>query len=270
MSTKAVEKALGDYMSKLIYAVLDDVDLDNDNTISQLTTQSYTNLCKDKEQRGDNLKNRFTISPEVKQLMTKLFTLMNDELKQVVLVDADTPATLLVKLDEANADCYSAFMFKLASKYVSQFGATLVGAGDPTGYFVGQIGGANPKYAAKPLISALVYSQFEAFLKAVSWLTGTVIWHTGTAVNESVLMSCLTIGGLNSVMKATLKASLPEKVVKPKKPKVAKTDGATPASTDESSDASVDTPTTTPTLTPTPTGDAVTMTKEVANLLAGI
>jgi hypothetical protein len=231
MSTtaKAHEKQFGDYLSKLIYAVFDDIDLswNGDQKCSPLVFQSYKNLCADKKDRGAGLKNRFTISDPVRQFLAFLHTSMLEELGGIVIDDGDSVATIGTKLLEANPESYTAFMYQVASANKARFGPTLKSACDSTRWFHGQIVGALTGYAARPVITAVLSTEFDSFMKSLAWLIGKLIFYHEMPVTETLFMGLLAQQAVCQEMLDVLQSSLRAKV--PAKPRPNKKAAVTPA-----------------------------------------
>jgi hypothetical protein len=231
MSTKTFETQFSAALTRCIYAVFDDIEADWDGTseFNPLSYQSYKNLCKtDKNDKADGVKARFTLLSEARQFMVVMFNKMIEEINVATnagdpLTDDDSSATIAEKLGNANAECYTQFMFDLASRYRSKFGPVLAADADPTKWIRGQIVGSLPKYSAKEMVIARLNTEFTNFLKALAWIIGKLIWYTKTSVSESLFLGLLAQQSMPQEMLDILQASLrakPEKAPskKTKKP----------------------------------------------------
>jgi len=236
LNAKNFEKQFNEYLSKLIYAVFDDIARDWNGSIKHnpLIFQNYTNLLLDKKDRGEGLKSRFTIYSEVRQYLTLMFGKFVEEFKNIQMVDGDTVQSVIEKLNEANAECFSAFMFELGNRYKSKFGATLRSAGDQQRWFHSQIVGFLPEYATRHVLIGMVSDEFDTFLKAVAWIFGKLIWYYEVSVNSELFLGTLAQQDMEQVMLDELSSGLRAKV--PAKPRKAKTDAKTKGK--EAADAS--------------------------------
>lgn len=269
LNAKTFEKQFNDYFSKLIYAVFEDIERDwnGDLPHSPLMYQNYKNLCKDKKDRGDGLKNRFTISDPVRQFLTFLFGKMIEEVRNVQLVDGDSIASITEKLEGENAECYTVFMYQVANVLKNEFGETLKAAGDPSLWFHNQIIGFLPQYATKPVLIALISSEFDTFLKAFAWLFGKLLWYYEVTISEQLFLGILAQQGMRQDMLDVLHSSLRAKPAA--KPRVRKT-----ASSAASSAANTPSPSagenTEPKNEPNPVESEAAADKELADMLADV
>lgn len=230
LNPKICEKQLNDYVSRLIYAAQADIDADYEGTpkYSPLLFSNYENICKDKKDRGEGLKNRFSLLDATKQFVTILFGKLLDECKQITIDDKDEPAAIRQKLVDATTDCFSDFMIGMSDLHRNNFGPVLKSAGDPTRWFYNQIAGQLPLYAAKPLILARINGIFDDFLKALAWDIGCLQWHMSGNVSENMFLAVMAQNGMTSLLQSLLEDSLREKA--PTKPRSKKE--KTPESTD--------------------------------------
>lgn len=237
VNAKEVEKHFNEYLSKLIYAVFKDIETDWNGPIthSPLMYQTYDNLCKEKQKQADGVKNRFTIADPTRQYLTFMFGRMIEELKNIAMVDGDTAASIRAKLVSANAECYTDFMYSV-STLRDRFGSTLKNAADPTMWFHNQIVGCLPQYVAKPMLIAIVSTEFDAFLKSLAWLLGKLLWYTNDSVSANLFLGTMARQGMSQLMLDLMAGSLRDKP--PAKPRQKKTvagaaapGAATPATT---------------------------------------
>lgn len=235
-------------LSRFIYAAQKDIEANwnGDAKYSPNVYQSYDNMLKTKEDQGNSLKGRFSISDAAKQFITFFFGRMIAEIKNIDLNDNDTVETMRGKLVDANVECYSDFMFGLAATLRGDFGETLNSAGDPAQWYRSQICGLLPKYQMNERVISLISVEFNDFLKAVSWILGTLLWYHPKAIDEGMFIgSVVALQGMRQEMIDVLSACLREKPpVKPKvaKPKVAKAADSTEVkgeSTDNNNSAEV-------------------------------
>src|SRR5579872_4445364 len=115
MSVKTVEKHFRTYLAKLTYAVFADKErhLNVNIKYDPLMYQTYKNICKDKKDQIDGAKSRFTVGDVPSQLMVILFGKLTNEIKNTQLDENDTIDQIIQKLEAANADCFSKFMFDM-------------------------------------------------------------------------------------------------------------------------------------------------------------
>lgn len=191
IDSKNFETKFNEYLSKLIYAVFDDIEREGyaPPKYDQYSYNSYNNLLKDKKLRADGVKNRFTITSEVKQMCTYLFTKLIEDIKLVPVLDEDASMVkAITNLGVEYDECYSVFIIHLASNYKQSFDTTLKSANDPTMWFYNQIVGLLPVYAGKVKIIAEITSIFDDFLKTMAWLIGNLIWYTEQSVNRDLFI----------------------------------------------------------------------------------
>lgn len=238
INAKVFEPKINEYLSKLIYAVFDDITREWNGQVkySNLIYQNYQNLLLDKKSRSDGLKNRFSVSSEVRQYITMFFVKMVNELSTIEIGDNDTIATLSEKLDAAYApECYTTFMWGVGTQYKTKWGATLKSAGDSTQWFQGKIiEGPLCKYATSSMIIALISTAFDSFLKSVAWLLGTLLWYYPVPISSDLFLGVLKQQSLNQIMLDELASQLREKP--PTKPRAKK--GASSGTPSTSSDSS--------------------------------
>ncbi len=210
VSAKTLETQLNNYFSKLIYATFNDIERDwnGTNVYNPLMHQNYANLCKDKKDRSDGLKSRFTISDNVRQYLAFMFGRYISELKNIQIIDGDNVATIRAKVSAANEDCYTEFMYNTAEVFRAEFGTTLSSAGDPTLWFHNQIVGFLPQYATKPVVVAIVSTEFDSFLKAMAWLFGQLLWYHEVSISGELFMGTLAQQGLSQIMRDMLQDCL--------------------------------------------------------------
>jgi hypothetical protein len=257
ISAQKLEKQFNELLLRYIYATFDDIreKWEGDTRYTPLIFQNYENLKLDKATRKSGLKAVFTISSETKQIFTKMFELMIEEIRNVQLDENDTAVTIREKLIEANTECMSAFMFKVGTDTAPYFGQVLKTAGDVEQYFQNRILGLLPEYKTKPVTIALLSQEFDRFLKGISWTMAKQLWYDAFTVNDKYTLGLLASKNLEQIQLDVLQSSI--RVLEKKAPK-AKT-GTTPTST-ESSGATTPTLTTAvaETITTTPSVDDVT------------
>ncbi len=242
ITPKIIEKHLTDYMTKLIYAAFEDIERDFEGTpkYSPFMFHNYESICKDKKDQPEGVKNRFMIADAVKQMLTTLFGKFSEEFKNIQMIDVDDIGTITTKLKNSTTDCFTGYMFDLAKDYRGRFGNTLRACGDPTRWFHGQITGALPEYATKPILVAIVSTEFENFLKSLSWLLAHAWWYLETTISADLLMVQFAQTGMTQTLRDLLQDSLRYKA--PKATRVVKTKVTTPvAETAEAATATVDT-----------------------------
>lgn len=226
--TKVFETRFNEYLTKLIYAVYDDIenDWEGEKMYSPLMYMNYGALLMEKKSRPDGLKHRFKLSSEVQQYVTSIFHKMITEFKNIVMDDKDNVVSLTEKLKDGNADCFTAHMFKIGTMYKEDYGATLRGAGDTSLWFHNQIVGLLPQYATKPMLIAIISSEFDNFLKSLSWLIGKFVWHLDNpvTVTSGMFLGMLAQQRIPQILLDELVNGLRAKAPsKPKKRSAAKT-----------------------------------------------
>ncbi len=242
--TGVYEKQIGELFNRFIYAAFKDISRDWNGTdeFSPALWQNYDNLIKAKDDKSDGLRNRFTIAIDVKQFLSFLFNKLIEEVRNIKMVEGDTVASITRNLVEANAECFSAYMFAQGAKYKDSFGETLKSASDPTRYFHNQITGALPMYVGAPILIGIISTEFERYLKAKAFIVAKLIWYYRASVSGELFLGLTATTGMSQVMLDLIQCSLRDKP--PAKPRAKKAAGA--------ADAPAATPAT------VPTGAAVT------------
>jgi hypothetical protein len=212
--SKNIESQLGIYVCKLIYATLKDLqNIHSDaNEHDDLMFQTYDNLCKKRDDRLTGVKNRFTLSDPVKQFIAFFFKSMIEEIKNIELQDAVTVNIITDRIIIENAICYMPFMVALHATYAERFGATLKGANDTSMYIHNRVVGHFPQYASKLVTMAAISTTFDAFLKAIAWIFGSILWYSGTTITEQLFLGVLSIqSNITQDMLDTLRSCLRDK-----------------------------------------------------------
>jgi hypothetical protein len=215
LNAKNFETKFNEYLSKLVYATFADIEREWNSPLKydKLLYMCYSTLLLDKKARPDGLKSRFTISSEVRQYLTRLFSKMIEEFENIKMVDGDDITTVIKKLLNENTDCYSSFMFELGARYKDKFGPTLSEAGDTTLWWHGQIVGFLPQYSTKPMLLAIVSNGFDMFLKAIAWLFGKFLWYYEASISSEMFLGLLAQQSLNQLMLDELSSGLRARVV---------------------------------------------------------
>lgn len=237
---KNFEKQFNDYLSKLIYATFKDIENNWNGELkhSKFTYQSYDNLMKDKKEQGDSLRNRFTITVEVRQYLTIMFGKMIEEIGMICLTDKDGPEEIIEKLKEENgSECYSAFMFEIYPKFGNMFGEVLESAFDQTKWFQNKLSGCLSDYASKPIIIANVYKLFDNFMKSLAWIFGKMLWYMETTLSNKLFLGQISALGMDQIMLDELESGLRAKVVRGRKSKNTSKSSASKNSSEISSKA---------------------------------
>ncbi len=201
MNHKLYERNLGEHLSKLIYAAFDDIAVDWNGSIkyTEETHQNYKNLCLGKKMRKSKLKSRFTISPEVKQMLRILYNKIIEETENVDLNDIDTVEIIVAKLSAANADCYFQFMFKLGDDAKSAE-SNLTNASDPQKWLHSHTIGFLQKYAKMPCIIDRLLTVFDNFLKVIALKIGKLIWYYEVPITKYFFMGILSACGMDQLL----------------------------------------------------------------------
>lgn len=243
INAKTIEGQFRDYFNKLVYAGLKDNDIGSEkpSPYSPMSWQSYDNILKEKKDRADGVKSRFTLAEPCKQFLTFLFSKMIEELKNIVMVEGDDVKAIRVKLELANAECYTEFMFGLAETLRNEFGETLKSAGDPTRWFANQIIGFLPLYSTKPVLTALIAQEFDEFLKALAWLFSKLLAYYEVSISGELFLGTLAQQGMSQIMLDTVQSCLRAKpAAKPRAKKAVVSN--TPASTEAPTPTTTETP----------------------------
>lgn len=232
INTKLFEPQFNVYFSKLTYAVYEDIERDWNGELKycELIYQNYQNLLLDKKSRSDGLKNRFTISSEVKQYLTELFMKMVKELGVIEITNEDTIESISDQLESEIAESYTLFMWNVAANYRAKFGETLKNACDTTSWFKNKLVGLLPVYATRATIIELLYNEFNTFLKAMSWHIGKFNWYYESSISSTMFLGFLAQLGLEQIMLDELSGCVrPKAPPKPAGMKVATTPAAIPS-----------------------------------------
>ncbi len=237
----AIEKQFNEIVSLYIYAAIDDIKANWNGTerYPEVTHQNYKNLAtpkanraKDVEGKDKKLTSIFNISTEVKQLYSKMFEMMIQELKNIEITDNDTLTTITTKLGEANTDCCSKFMFEIGAEYKPKFGLVLTSAADVGQYFHARILGQLPQYKNKVVIMALISHALDQFLKATAWIVAKQQWYNQCSVSQGYFLGLLASLNMDQVLLDLLMGGVRKKEVKARKSPAAKeATGTTPAKT---------------------------------------
>jgi len=244
--TGVYEKQIGELFNRFIYAAFKDISRDWNGVeeFSPALWQNYDNLIKAKDDKSDGLKNRFTIAIDVKQFLSFLFNKLIEEVRNIKMVEGDTVTSITRNLVEANAECFSAYMFAQGAKYKDSFGETLKSASDPTRYFHNQITGALPMYVGAPILIGIISTEFERYLKAKAFIVAKLIWYYKASVSGELFLGLTATTGMSQVMLDLIQCSLRDKP--PAKPRAKKAAGAAdaPAATPATAPAGVTAPAT--------------------------
>lgn len=234
-----VERRANELLVKFIYAGFKDIESNwnGPEKVSTLTEQTYDNLIKDKKDRSEGLTSRFTLSAQIAQYLGFFFKKMLEEIKLIQVTNDDTLATLKVKLDAANAECYTLFMYGVNEQFKADFGPTLVSASDPQLWFSNQIIGSFGDVNGKQVALTLIATEFINFLKSLAYFLGKILWHIKCKVSNEFFIGSLFQLRMSQDMLDNLHLCLREKVVKPRKKTAAKTASgeATPGTASETS-----------------------------------
>lgn len=222
-----IEKVFNDLISKYIYAAFEDIksDWNGPEKMNELTYQNYKNLMTRKDMRPKDAKGGerkltsvFSISTEVKQIYTKMFIMLIQEIKNINLTDNDTLDSMLEKLIAENVDCCSEFIFKLSIEYKSRFGKCLRDdAADVNQYFHQRIQGQLPQFRTKTVILALVAKTFDDFLKATAWILAKQIWYYPINISQAYFMGMLASLNIKQIILDELQNSLRKRENRPRK-----------------------------------------------------
>lgn len=239
INAKVFEPYFNNHLSRLIYAVFEDIKTKWNGPLiySDLMFQNYKNLLLEKKLQAEKLGNRFTVSTEVRQMLTKLFAKMIEELNLIDINEGDDIQTISQKLDNEITECYTTFMWKTASEYKCKFGDTLKNDVDKSLWLQNHIVGLLPKYVGKAMIIAIISTEFEAFLKAVAWILGQMIWYYEVSVSSGLFLGTLAQLSMQQIMIDELSSC-----VRPKPPAKPKAKKASASATPSSSEPTTATP----------------------------
>jgi hypothetical protein len=227
MTTAATDKTadtkIGEFLKKLVYAALKDIEANwnGPRKYSPHLFLSYDTLVAGKKDAA-GLTKRFNIGIDMKQYITFMFNNLINEIKNTQLVETDTTEDLIRKTADANADCYTEFMWSMTRKVkndVGDLGPTLREAGDTTGWIRAQIIGRLPAYATKDRIILLISPLFIDFLKALSQIIAYDVCYERT-IDAKIIPAEFAKRGMSQIMIDVLTSCLREKP--PTKPRAAK------------------------------------------------
>lgn len=216
---KTFEKQINEYFTKLIYAAFEDIgaEWNGDIKFSPLMYQNYKNLCEEKKNRCDGLKSRFTVSDQVRQMLTFFFINLTEEINNIAIADNEDIHEIGHNLRLANADCYSGFMLDVTSRYRHFLGPTLVQAGDTSRWFYNKIIDRLPQYSTKHMVLAIINAAFDMFIKSMAWLMGKFLWYVEMTISEQLFLAQMAQLGMSQDMIDVLQSNLrPRPVPKPR------------------------------------------------------
>ncbi len=221
---KMFEKRINDYLSLLVYASLQDLDVDGSTTYSVYLFQNYANLCnarasKTKISKAGGLKPRFSISDGVRQIIMLMFKEEIREISSVVISKDESMDSVQKTIRNTNYDCYTEFISRIAAEKNRMLGTTLCGASDVTQWFANQFISCLPKLDS--VLLAQFSKQFDQFLKALAWLISLSVWYrpTGGALTNEMFYAILGQQSMPMIMITNLRDRLRPKVLRPKKSK---------------------------------------------------
>lgn len=219
---KALESHMNDVMVLYTYAAIEDIRAkwNGGGKFQRETYQHYDNLTAKVKKLAKPL-SVFTISTDVRQQLAHMWKCMIDELDNIDITPADTFATVLEKLQQENADCYSAFMFGLAAWAAPFFGRVLIGAVDEKQYFNLKTSNAVQNHKTKTVMMAQVYDVFNCYLKAIAWIFASHMWYDQGSISSGFFLGVLSARGMDQILLDGLQNCLRAKV-----PKVAATQPA--------------------------------------------
>lgn len=219
---KTFEKRLNEYLSKMIYAVIYDLEkaMDTPPTNNYLT-QNYENICKPKEKKSMGLQARFTISDDSRQLLTLIYYKMIEEIKNIKVDSSDDKTIWHKKILEANYECYVDFVLRVNNFAEKLITPTLKSVSDETKWIHSQFVGALPEYTNNLVFVSQMYKYYEDFLKSIAWIIGSLFTYYSAKLSEDLLIGTFAQHGLSQTMIDILLAD-----IRPKAPKKPKKDGA--------------------------------------------
>ncbi len=217
---KLFEKHINDYLSLLVYASLQDLDVDCSTPHSAMLFQSYGNLCKKKEHRSIGVKPRFTLSDGIRQTIMLMFVEEIKELTETTVAKDEAIDSVQKRIITEKYECYTEFISRLAADKSKALGTTLRGAIDATQWFNSQFIGCLPKLSAETVLLAQLSKQFDQFLKVLAWLISQVVWFRGVGgpVTPEVFFAILGQQSMPTVMIISLRDRLRGKKVRITKP----------------------------------------------------
>jgi hypothetical protein len=200
---KALEKKVGDYMTKCVYSALKDVETSTDRESPfadevrddvTVKYQTYDNLCKakDDETRFEAKAKPFTFSTEAKQHSVALLLKMI-ECGECEIKEDQTIEDIIDSLEEG----YSANIFTVGVKTPCDMGPTLTDCSDDTNYIHQQIVGLLPMYKNDLHVIATITEALMRTYKVLAWNLAMGIWYgTVRAVNNKVYTALLASCGI--------------------------------------------------------------------------
>jgi len=218
ISPKVFEKRINDYLSLMIYGVFEDIEIFEEAKDKSIY-QHYDNLIKDPSEYNKGLKNRFTISTEVKQFMYYMTIKYIEEIDQINIKEDDDFETIRSKLEDEHVECMSIFMVNLASKHKSgdvnyRFGNSLQCISDTSKWFNAQLSG---NITGNNSLMDKIYDNFNTFLKTLSLLIGKLIWYHETSISAGLFRGVLFMHGLDKIFLDELTQILRPKISRAKK-----------------------------------------------------
>ena len=232
LSATVVEKQLNNYLSKLTYAALKDIEAGwNDDEVKYDPNlyQSYENILRDKDDTKKLIrpKHRFTIAKDTIQYLSFLFNRLIKEIKDVPLGESNEVASILAAVAAGTTDCYTEFMFHM-TQYREHFGATLKAANDPNMWFHTQIVAALPMYYTRQALSVNIHEEFDQFLKSLAWIFSKFVWYNKMNIVGNVFLAMMAQHGMSQILIDMMRSCLREKP--PTKPRAKKAGAAQVAS----------------------------------------
>lgn len=232
------ETHVGEHITLLTYASLDDIGRSIGVTADPCSVQTYANLTRKTTDRCVGVKSRAAYNTEAKQLLAAILSMMVDELDSAGLEDGDSIEVIRKKSVEAGGTITD-FVFKTAGECASKLGQTLLAASDQKKWVKGILDSRTPTIAASIQLTTVISIGFEGFLKALAWMMAQSLPYIAprTSIGHGPLLVTMAQLGLGHLVCEDLKSSVKVRAPAKRKPAKAKADAV---ATEVDPDADVD------------------------------
>ena len=184
--------SLGGLLTKFIYAALEDIDADAGITVDRLTKQTYENICRPKDKKLGGLKNRFTVTPDVKQMMLIILIEIVNELRR-----SDIKGTPTAYGDIAAAIPGSTLEMIYSTARCTP-GPLLRESLDASNWIHTHITDLLTKFQRMPLVITMASQVYIDFLKTTAHRCAAIIWATEGSVTKQLFIGVLLSYGIRA------------------------------------------------------------------------
>jgi hypothetical protein len=223
-NTKAIEKILGNYLKRLLYAHSKDLEIVMGETAadtSHVSFEHYDNLVATENKM--TLRARFAPGGRTEQALRMLWEayVANLSARETDMQVGDSFDRLREKLDDYDEACPGAFVFRVWDKShkLVRDSKTLLDAHDD-GKLRAQFATAFQKFAAAETLMAIIVSTFVGFLRALALEISAMNWYAKAPV-EPLFWGFLIANGLTQDHILEWRGNMrpdPERKTKAKKP----------------------------------------------------